>query len=191
MIRHPYWLAAELFTAVLIALGGTVGLTRSLPKPPPLRFSLSALGERALSDGSWQGVDLLRHPGAAVDRFQLTVRTLRSAQLSVDVMGPDGPQRIFPPPGHDGVLRPGVSYALPSPHGFYGVTGKVRLRIRLSARPEASTPIVHLAKPLPEPRLRRLPLSDGARFSTLERAYSAPLGGQVMLRFQRGLRDLK
>lgn len=183
MIRHPILLAAEALCAALIALLGQLGMNRPKPQPAPLGFALTALGEEEQPDGSWQGADLLRTPGAPVDRFQLTIRPDAAAQLTIDVIDEAGAHRLFPEPGRDGTVTPGRVYALPSPHGFYELDGSARLRVALQP---PGTIARGPAQPLPDPAIvRPYPLSDGSHFSAGERAYAAPEGGAVELELRR------
>ena len=180
MIRHPLLLAGEAICALAIAVVTRLTPTPPIPKPPELAFTLSALGEAQLDDGSWQGVDLLGDRGAAVDRFQLTIRPDAPAQLAIDVVGDGSAQRLFPPAGQDGRLRAGTSYSLPGPHGFYELRGRTRLRI--SMRPTGvAEAVLPFATPLPEVRSAPFRLSDGAPFSATERAFAAKRGGELEL----------
>ena len=183
MIRHPYWLALEALSALVVAALGHFTPARPPPPEAELRFALTVLGEHERADGSWQGVDALADPSQGVERFQITVRPQAAAQLTIDAVGEDGIERLFPAPGQSGQLRADQGYALPSPHGFYELAGRARLRI--SVRPlgtaDANLPP---AAPLPEASMRPYPLTDGARFLASERGFTAPHGGKVELSLQ-------
>ena len=178
MIRHSGLLLLEARCAI-----GVGALGRMRPPPVqrvPLGFSLTALGERERADGSWEGVDLLAAQDPAVDRFQLTVRPEGDATLTIDARTDQGWQRLFPAPGQTGALRAGISYALPSPSSFYGLEGKVMLRVTLRRAGE------HGAAD-PEPASsdwkasRILPLSDGTRFPLFEHGFDPDRAAKVEL----------
>ena len=183
MIRHPYWLALEALTAIAVAAIGHFAPERKPPPEPALHFALSVLGERESHDGNWQGVDALIDPDSGLDRFQISVRPEVDSQLTIDVVGEDGIERLFPTPGQTGLMRAGQTYGLPSPHSFYELAGRARLRITVRP-PGTADANLPPAAPLPESRIRPYPLSDGARFLASERSFIAPHGGKVELSLQ-------
>jgi len=180
VIRHPYWLALEALSAIAIAALGHFATPRAPPEEPALHFGLSVLGEREQPDGSWQGADVLANPSSGVNRFQLSVRPEEAAQLTIDAVGEDGIERLFPSPGQSGLMRAGQSYGLPSPKSFYELAGQVRLRITVRP-PGTADANLPPAATLPESRMRPYPLSDGAHFLASERTFVAPHGGKVEL----------
>ena len=184
MIRHPILLACEALCALAFSAVAQLTPARPPPKPPALHFSLSALGEHELDDGSWQGADLLREPDAQIDRFQLTIRPDQAAQLAVDVVDDAGTQRLYPPPGQDGRLRAETTYALPGPHGFYELVGRAHLRISLRPTGDAADGPLPPALPLAEMSVQPFRLSDGSPFTSMERAFAAPRGASLDLQLR-------
>ena len=148
---------------------------------PPFGFGLSVVGESEQANGSWQGVDLLLHPGAPAERFQILVRPTQGAQFTLDELTPDGPRRIYPAAGQSGLLRADRAYALPGPRQFYERSGPTHLRLAVGGAGSAS------GRGGPGPaRSGRISqdvarLSDGSRMPVTEQSFTAGEGGWVDL----------
>jgi hypothetical protein len=136
-----------------------------------MELPLAVLGENERVDGSWEGVDLLRHPGEPVQRFQLSLRVEQRARVSLDVVEGEEVARLFPEEKREAILDPGRWYALPSPRGFYELAGRVHLRVNVvpvGAESRGHEP----AEPVGPPSTLTFRLSDGAPFQTTRQAFT-------------------
>lgn len=176
MIRHPLLRLVQGALFGGLALLGPVAPAPAAPEP--LWFSVSVVGENEREDGSWSGVDLLRTPDAAVDRFQLTLSAPTDATAEVWSVGRTGEVRL-----HESLvqLRRGRSYAFPSPTAFYELEGDAPLRIKVcrsgaqATRDAAFQSVVGHAV---------YPLSDGAPAQVEEHLYAAEDCGEIRLRLR-------
>lgn len=175
MIRHPLLRAVQ---AAAASAASALALVHAAPAAA-VGFTLAAVGERERPDGSWEGVDLLRDPSRAVDRFQLTLASDTDARALVEAQSPGGGwDRLYA-----GTLAGHRAYALPAPHAFFGVQGEARVRITLS-RFHAPAGAVISAVPGAIESGPPLPLSDGAPF----RAGRARFNGQRAAQLEISLR---
>lgn len=170
-IRHPVLLVVE--ALALATSGGLVreGFRRAEARSQgPMDMTLAVLGENERADGSWEGVDLLRHPDRPAQRFQLSLRVERRARVSLDVVESEEVARLFPEEKREAVLEPGRWYALPSPRGFYELAGRVHLRLNVVPVAVESSGY-EPADPVGPPSTVTFRLSDGAPFQTTRQAF--------------------
>ena len=157
MIRHPLLRTAQAVAA--LAACALVAARATAIKPEAVSFTLAVLGERERSDGAWDGVDLLRTPAGSVDRFQLNLTPDTDARALLEAQASDGTwERLYL-----GTLAGHRDYALPAPHAFFAVQGRVRVRLtlsRMSAPPAEPLPAMVFGIDTGPP----FPLSDGAPF---------------------------
>lgn len=172
--------ALRLTQAVLfggLALAGP-WLQRGPLAPEPLWITVSVVGAVEREDGLWEGRDPLAHPGAAVDRFQVTLGS--SVDATAQVWTVDAAK------AGQGQLRTrqvsleaGRAYAFPSPSAFYALAGEaspLRLRVCAGGEDRPGTATFHSVV-----GQAVYPLSDGSPFPVEQRLYRVEGCGELAL----------
>jgi hypothetical protein len=160
----------ELLCALLL---GAIGWSARPQPVKPFEVQIALLGARETPDGSWSGVDLLANPEQPVDRLQLHLSPARAVWVTLEEITPGGAvvlQRA----------RVETPTVFPSLHGFYEVRERARLRLTVA-------PLGQPASAAPAPSLlagarRSFSLSDGSRFSVVERSLRVERPAHLELR---------
>src|SRR5262249_29243954 len=144
----------------------------------PTEVAVALLGETERPDGSWDGVDLVAHPLAPAQRFQVNVRVERRTRFSLDAIEGEDVARLFPDEQREIILEPGRWQPVAAPKSCYALAGRVRLRMNL-APIERFTTTAELAEATGARAPITLRLSDGATFQTTRQTFEGKSRSRV------------